>query len=349
MWDVEHIDRGYPRFVENLRGPRARTSPGCSTEPRALSGVSDVPPSGIRLVSQRRGPSPGVRAAVTSAAESADTSPPSRSPRAEPVKIGARIGIAGLRRHPPADRLAGAAGRVRAGRRAGRPERRVPGAGRGSPSGRCCCGCWSSASSRVALWRLEQAIWGYSYVSDHTKNAPQAGGQRGQGRGLPGARRARRPDGGGRWRAAAVGSRAPLPACSGCRVVSSSSARSASGSSSPAASKIYEGWQKKFRRATWTCRRTDRPARSRVRTGQVGFIAKGIAIGLIGILVVVAAVRFRPEEASGLDAALKAPRRPAVRAVPADRGGARAGRLRRVLLLRRPLPPGVGSRAGRAP
>jgi hypothetical protein len=41
------------------------------------------------------------------------------------------------------------------------------------------------------------------------------------------------------------------------------------------------------------------------RTGQVGFIAKGIAIALIGMLVVIAALRFDPNEASGLDTALK--------------------------------------------
>jgi hypothetical protein len=42
-----------------------------------------------------------------------------------------------------------------------------------------------------------------------------------------------------------------------------------------------------------------------VRSGQFGFVAKGVAIALIGVLVVVAAVRFRPDEAAGLDVALK--------------------------------------------
>jgi hypothetical protein len=40
--------------------------------------------------------------------------------------------------------------------------------------------------------------------------------------------------------------------------------------------------------------------------GQIGSIAKGASIGLIGALVVIAAIRFQPEEAFGLDAALKA-------------------------------------------
>ena len=34
----------------------------------------------------------------------------------------------------------------------------------------------------VALWRLEQAIWGYSYESDRKKKLAQAGVSAGQGR-----------------------------------------------------------------------------------------------------------------------------------------------------------------------
>ena len=68
--------------------------------------------------------------------------------------------------------------------------------------------------------------------------------------------------------------------------------------------KVVEGWQKKF------LEDMDAPSGHRARTvleriGQVGNVAKGIAIGLIGVLLIVAAIRFRPEEATGLDAALK--------------------------------------------
>ena len=42
-----------------------------------------------------------------------------------------------------------------------------------------------------------------------------------------------------------------------------------------------------------------------VRIGQIGSVAKGIAIGLIGVLVVVAAMQFDPGKANGLDPALK--------------------------------------------
>ena len=41
------------------------------------------------------------------------------------------------------------------------------------------------------------------------------------------------------------------------------------------------------------------------RTGQVGFIAKGIAIGVLGGLIVSAAITFDPAKANGLDSALK--------------------------------------------
>ncbi|MDQ1653363.1 MAG: hypothetical protein QOI35_2563 [Cryptosporangiaceae bacterium] len=41
------------------------------------------------------------------------------------------------------------------------------------------------------------------------------------------------------------------------------------------------------------------------RLGQVGYLALGVAYGLVGVLIVVAAVRFDPNKATGLDAALK--------------------------------------------
>ncbi|MBW0114391.1 DUF1206 domain-containing protein [Pseudonocardia abyssalis] len=68
--------------------------------------------------------------------------------------------------------------------------------------------------------------------------------------------------------------------------------------------KVVEGYQKKF------LEEMDAPSDARARTvlervGQIGNVAKGVSIGLIGVLLVVAAIRFRPEEATGLDAALK--------------------------------------------
>ncbi|MFB2556730.1 DUF1206 domain-containing protein [Herbiconiux liangxiaofengii] len=45
--------------------------------------------------------------------------------------------------------------------------------------------------------------------------------------------------------------------------------------------------------------------RAVVALGVVGYVAKGIALGVVGVLFVVAAATFDPEKASGLDGALK--------------------------------------------
>ena len=42
-----------------------------------------------------------------------------------------------------------------------------------------------------------------------------------------------------------------------------------------------------------------------IRLGQIGYIAKGIALAIVGVLFVVAAVTFDPKKAGGLDAALR--------------------------------------------
>ena len=154
----------------------------------------------------------------------------------------------------------------------------------------------------VALWRLEQAIWGYRYVSDTKKQlrkratsafkvvvfatlavlaartAIGSGGGNGQQQatagvmGLPG----------GQWIVGLVGL----------------------GIIIAGGSKIYSGWKKKFEEDMDMP--SDQKARMAVeRSGQVGFIAKGISIGTIGILVVIAAIQFDPAKAAGLDAALR--------------------------------------------
>ena len=72
-----------------------------------------------------------------------------------------------------------------------------------------------------------------------------------------------------------------------------------------AAVKVKHGWEKKFLKEMDLP--SDRHVRQTVeRLGQVGSIAKAVALGLIGVLVVVAAVRFDPSKANGLDPALKA-------------------------------------------
>jgi hypothetical protein len=72
-----------------------------------------------------------------------------------------------------------------------------------------------------------------------------------------------------------------------------------------AAVKAKHGWEKKFLEEMDLP--SDRHVRQTVeRLGQVGSVAKAVALGLIGVLVVVAAVRFDPSKANGLDPALKA-------------------------------------------
>jgi uncharacterized membrane protein YidH (DUF202 family) len=155
----------------------------------------------------------------------------------------------------------------------------------------------------VALWRLEQAIWGYRYVSDTKKQlrkrgtaafkaavfatlavwaattaAGSGGGGGGGGQkatagvlGIPG----------GQWIVGLVGL----------------------GIIVAGGNKIYSGWKKKFEDDMNMP--SDQKTRQAVeRTGQVGFIAKGVSIGVIGVLVVIAAIQFDPAKAAGLDAAL---------------------------------------------
>ena len=69
--------------------------------------------------------------------------------------------------------------------------------------------------------------------------------------------------------------------------------------------KAKHGWEKKFLEEMSLP--SERHVRQTVeRLGQVGSIAKAVALGLIGVLVVVAAVRFDPSKANGMDPALKA-------------------------------------------
>jgi Domain of Unknown Function (DUF1206) len=155
----------------------------------------------------------------------------------------------------------------------------------------------------VALWRFQQAIWGYSYETDRTTNIRKRAVS-----GfkvvvfsvlavLAGSTAAGSGGGGGGQQTATAG---VLGLPGGQFIVGAAGL----GIVAAGGSKIYSGWKKKF--INDMDMPSDKSARMVAeRTGQVGFIAKGIAVALIGVLVVVAAIRFRPEEASGLDAALK--------------------------------------------
>jgi hypothetical protein len=63
---------------------------------------------------------------------------------------------------------------------------------------------------------------------------------------------------------------------------------------------VYKGYKKKFLQDL-----REHPGRWVVRAGQFGYIARGVAFGLVGVLFVLAAVRTQPGEATGLDGALR--------------------------------------------
>lgn len=155
----------------------------------------------------------------------------------------------------------------------------------------------------VALWRAEQAIWGYSYESD-TKKALRKRVSAGAKAVLfavlavlAGTTAAGSASGGGGQQ----GATATVLGWPGGQLLVGAVGLVIVG---VGAKKVYDGVKRKFQDDMDLP--SDHSARQvAVRTGQVGFIAKGLSIALIGALVVVAAVRFRPEEASGLDTALK--------------------------------------------
>jgi hypothetical protein len=154
----------------------------------------------------------------------------------------------------------------------------------------------------VALWRLEQAIWGFSYESDRTTNLRKRAVSAGKTvifavLAVLAARTAAGSGGGGGGQSATTG---VLGLPGGQFVVGAVGI----GILVAGVVTVVTGVRQKFRRDM--ALPSDRRARAvALRTGQVGFVAKGVAIGLIGVLVVVAAVWFRPEEATGLDAALR--------------------------------------------
>lgn len=64
---------------------------------------------------------------------------------------------------------------------------------------------------------------------------------------------------------------------------------------------VVKGWQERFLDDL-----TGRPAPWVRRAGRIGYVGKGVALGVVGVLLVVAAVQADPEKAEGLDAALHA-------------------------------------------
>ncbi|MDT5038790.1 MAG: hypothetical protein QOE03_3975 [Micromonosporaceae bacterium] len=68
---------------------------------------------------------------------------------------------------------------------------------------------------------------------------------------------------------------------------------------------IVYGARRKFERRLMLGRMTHRVRLTAVRLGQVGYIAKGVAFGIVGILLFQAATTHNPARSRGLDAALR--------------------------------------------
>jgi hypothetical protein len=64
---------------------------------------------------------------------------------------------------------------------------------------------------------------------------------------------------------------------------------------------VYKGWKKRFLQDLRA-----HPGQWVVRAGVFGYIAKGIALGVVGALFLIAAVQSEPDKARGLDGALHA-------------------------------------------
>jgi hypothetical protein len=69
---------------------------------------------------------------------------------------------------------------------------------------------------------------------------------------------------------------------------------------------IVRGWQKAFTEDLDLAPANGVTRTLTVRTGQIGTMAKGAAVGIIGVLIGQAGMTYQPERAEGLDAALKA-------------------------------------------
>jgi hypothetical protein len=63
---------------------------------------------------------------------------------------------------------------------------------------------------------------------------------------------------------------------------------------------VAKGWRKKFLEDL-----ESRPGDWIVKAGRIGYIAKGVALAIVGGLFVLAAIRHKPSEATGLDGALR--------------------------------------------
>jgi hypothetical protein len=155
----------------------------------------------------------------------------------------------------------------------------------------------------VALWRLGQAVWGYAYVSDRMRNLRKRAASGAKAvvfavLAVLAARTAANGSAGGNGGQNATAGVLALPAGQVIVGLVGVVILVVGGV------KVKQGWDKKFTE-DMDLPISPHARKLAVRTGQVGSIAKGIAIALIGALVVLAAVTSRPDQAAGLDVALR--------------------------------------------
>lgn len=155
----------------------------------------------------------------------------------------------------------------------------------------------------VALWRLEQVIWGYGYVEDTAKKLRRRVTSAAQAAvfvvlAFLAGRAAVAGDSGGGGQQQATAGVLGLPG--GQLIIGAVGV----GIVVVGVVKAWHAWQKRF------LDDMDLPADQHLRavverSGQVGGIAKGVALALVGLLVILAAVQADPQEAAGLDVALR--------------------------------------------
>jgi hypothetical protein len=219
--------------------------------------------------------------------------------RSTPVKVGARIGIAayGLT-HLLVAWLALQVAFTGSGQRAdqtGAFQAIVQ-----QPFGLVLLWALVVAFAAVALWRLQEAIWGFAYEQERTVKLRLRATSAGKAVifAVLAVLAARTAAGGGGGRGQQQAAAGVLGLPGGQFVVGAVGI----GIAVTGVVTVVSGVRTSFRRAMTLP--VDRGARQlALRSGQVGFVGKGVAIGIVGVLVVIAAISVQPEEA-GLDGAL---------------------------------------------
>ncbi|MGI5178460.1 DUF1206 domain-containing protein [Dactylosporangium sp. CA-152071] len=67
---------------------------------------------------------------------------------------------------------------------------------------------------------------------------------------------------------------------------------------------LWYGWKRKFERKLNFGAANPKTRKAATRAGQIGYIAKGVAFGIVGVLLLQAAITNDPAKSRGLDAAL---------------------------------------------